>query len=125
MAAWLYGTLAKSAGKAFASSGMLRKFTGTLTGTAAHHLQMTGARLYASVVFLLLMTLIMAYVASAMGRVREDEAEGYLDNLVVRSVSRQRWLSGRIGLIVMVLAIACAAAALGGVRFTQRDPQST
>ena len=67
VAAWLYGTLAKSAGKAFASSGMLRKFTGTLSGTAAHHLQMTGARLYASVVFLLLMTLIMAYVASAVG----------------------------------------------------------
>jgi ABC-2 type transport system permease protein len=114
VAAWLYGTLAKSAGKAFASSGMLRKFTGNLTDGAAHHLQVTGARLYAGVVFLLLMTLIMAYVASAMGRAREDEAEGYLDNLVVRSVSRQRWLSGRIGLIVVVLVIA---GLLGGAGF--------
>ena len=114
VAAWLYGTLAKSAGKAFASSGMLRKFTGNLTDTAAHHLQMTGARLYASVVFLLLMTLIMAYVASAVGRAREDEAEGYLDNLVVRSVSRQRWLSGRVGLVVVVLVIM---GLLGGTGF--------
>jgi ABC-2 type transport system permease protein len=114
VAAWLYGTLAKSAGKAFASSGMLRRFTGNLTDTAAHHLQMTGARLYASVVFLLLMTLVMAYVASAMGRAREEEAEGYLDNLVVRSVSRQRWLSGRIGLIVVVLVIV---GLLGGTGF--------
>jgi len=60
------------------------------------------------------MALIMAYVASAMGRVREDEAEGYVDNLVVRSVSRMRWLSGRAGLI---LAVLVTAGILGGVAF--------
>jgi polyether ionophore transport system permease protein len=49
-----------------------------------------------------------------MGRVREDEAEGYLDNLVVRRISRQRWLTGRAGLILAVLA---AAGVLGGVSF--------
>ena len=114
VASWLYGTLARSAGKAFASSSMLRRFSGTLTTAAMKHVQLTGARLYAGVVFLVLMTLIMAYVASAVSRVREDEAEGYLDNLVVRSVSRERWLSGRTALIVAVLLLA---GLLGGTGF--------
>jgi ABC-2 type transport system permease protein len=110
----LYGSLAKTTGEAFASSGMLRKFTGSLTHATVRELQLTGARLYAGVVFLILMTLIMAYVATAMGRVREDEAEGYLDNLVVRRVSRQRWLAGRAGLILAALVLA---GLLGGVAF--------
>jgi polyether ionophore transport system permease protein len=110
----LYGSLAKSTGEAFASSGMLRKFTGNLTHTAVRELQLTGARVYAGVIFLILMTLIMAYVAAAMGRVREDEAEGYLDNLVVRRVSRPRWLAGRAGLILAVLVLA---GLLGGIAF--------
>ena len=95
VAGLLYGSLARSTGRDFASSSTLRKFTGSLTHVALRQLQLAGARVFAGIVFLILMTLIMAYVASAMGRVREDEAEGYLDNLVVRSVSRQRWLGGR------------------------------
>jgi polyether ionophore transport system permease protein len=110
----LYGSLAKSTGQAFASSGMLRKFTGNLTHIAERELQLTGTRVFAGVIFLILMTLIMAYVATAMGRVREDEAEGYLDNLVVRSISRQRWLAGRAGLI---LAVAVVAGLLAGMAF--------
>jgi ABC-2 type transport system permease protein len=114
VAALLYGSVAKSTGQAFASSSMLRKFTGHLTHLAMRQLQLTGARVFAGIIFLILMTLIMAYVASAMGRAREDEAEGYLGNLVVRSVSRQRWLSGRAGLI---LAVAVIAGLLGGTGF--------
>ena len=114
IAGLLYGSLAKSTGQAFASSGMLRKFTGQLTHVALRQLQLQGTRVFAGIVFLLLMTLIMAYVASAMGRVREDEAEGYLDNLLVGVVSRPRWLSGRAGLILAVLVSAGVA---GGVSF--------
>jgi len=114
VAALLYGSLAKSTGQAFASSAMMRKFTGQLTHVALRQLQLAGARVFAGVIFLILMTLIMAYAASAMGRVREDEAEGYVDNLVVRRVSRQRWLAGRAGLILAVLVIA---GILGGTAF--------
>jgi len=114
VAGLLYGSLAKSTGRAFASSGSLRRFTGTLTHVAQHQLQLAGTRVFAGVVFLILMTLIMAFVASAMGQVREDEAEGYLDNLIVRTVSRQRWLAGRAGLILAVLA---AVGMLGGLAF--------
>jgi len=114
VAAVLYGSLAKSTGQAFASSGALRKFTGQLTHVAQQQLQLAGTRVFAGIIFLILMTLIMAYVASAVGKVREDEAEGYLDNLVVRSVSRQRWLCGRAGLIFAVLV---AAGILAGMAF--------
>jgi ABC-2 type transport system permease protein len=103
VAALLYGSLAKSTGQAFASSSTLRKFTGQLAHVAQQQLQLAGTRVFAGIIFLILMTLIMAYVASALGKVREDEAEGYLDNLVVRAVSRQRWLCGRAGLIFAVL----------------------
>jgi ABC-2 type transport system permease protein len=114
VAGLLYGSLAKSTGQAFASSGSLRRFTGSLTHVAQRQLQLEGTRVFAGIIFLMLMALIMAYVASAVGRMREDEAEGYLDNLVVRRVSRERWLSGRTGLI---LAVLVAAGVLGGIAF--------
>jgi ABC-2 type transport system permease protein len=114
VAALLYGSLAKSTGQAFASSGALRKFTGNLTHVALRHLQLAGTRVFAGIIFLILMTLIMAYVASAVGKVREDEAEGYVDNLLVRSISRQRWLFSRAGLI---LAVLLTAGVLGGASF--------
>jgi len=109
IAGLLYGSLAKTTGQAFASSGMLRRFGGNLTHLALRQFQLAGTRIYAGVVFLILMTLIMAYVASAVGRIREDEAEGYLDNLVVRRVSRQRWLTGRTALALTVLVAAGVA----------------
>lgn len=55
---------------------------------------------------MLLMLLIMVYVASAVGAVREDEAQGYLDNLIVRRVGRLEWLWGRIVLIAVVVLFA-------------------
>ena len=66
IAGLLYGSLAKSTGQAFASSGILRKFTGQLTHVAVRQLQLEGTRVFAGIVFLIVMTLIMAYVASAM-----------------------------------------------------------
>ena len=114
LASVLYGSLAKSTGQAFASSGMLRKFTGSLTHVLQRQLQLAGTRVFAGVIFLILMTLIMAYVASALGRVREEEAEGYLDNLLVRTVSRTRWLAGRV---ILILAVLMAAGLLGGLGF--------
>jgi ABC-2 type transport system permease protein len=114
VAGLLYGSLAKSTGQAFAQSGGLRRFSGNLTHVALRQLQLAGTRVFSGIIFLILMALIMSYAASAMGRVREDEAEGYVDNLLVRRVSRQRWIAGRTGLALAVLA---AAGVLGGVAF--------
>jgi ABC-2 type transport system permease protein len=110
----LYGALARSAGQAFATSASLQRLSGDLTHAVQRDLVGTGARAYAGIIFLLLATLLMAYAASAVGKLREDEAEGFLDNLVVRPVSRQRWLAGRVALILAALAVA---AVLGGLVF--------
>lgn len=110
----LYGALARSAGQAFATSDRLRHLSGDLTHAAQPGLVSTGARAYASIIFLLLATLLMTFAASAVAKLREDEAEGYLDNLVVRPVSRQRWLAGRVALMLVVTIVA---AILGGVVF--------
>jgi ABC-2 type transport system permease protein len=110
----LYGALARSAGQAFATSGNLRRLSGDLTHAARPGLVSTGARAYAAIIFLLLATLLTAFAASAVGRLREDEAEGYLDNIVVRPVSRQRWLAGRTALMLAVIVLA---ALLGGTVF--------
>ncbi len=110
----LYGSWASSAGQAFASSSMMRRFTGNLTHVTQRQLQQAGARTYAGIIFLILMTLIMAYAAAAVGRMREDEADGYLDNLLVRSVSRARWLSARA---FVIFAAVVAAGLLGGAGF--------
>jgi ABC-2 type transport system permease protein len=110
----LYGALARSAGQAFATSASLQHLSGLLTHAVQRDLVSTGARAYAGVIFLLLATLLMAYAASAVGKLREDEADGYLDSLFVRAVSRQRWLAGRVALI---LAVVVVAAVLGGTVF--------
>jgi ABC-2 type transport system permease protein len=110
----LYGTLARSAGQAFATSSRLQHLSGDLTHATQPGLVSIGARVYASIIFLLLATLLMAFAASALGKLREDEAEGYLDNIVVRPVSRQRWLAGRAALM---LAVTILASVLGGIVF--------
>ena len=110
VAGLLYGSFAESAGKAFASSSVLDKLGGDLFSHAKH----AGATIYAGVIFLVLMTVVMAYVASAMGNVREQEADGLLDNLLVRSVRRQTWLAGRV---LIATSTACAAGVLAGLTF--------
>ena len=114
LAGLLYGSFARAAGRAFASSPLIKKITGGITAAPARLLQVQGARVYAGVVFLILMTLIMAYVASAVSRARDDEAAGYLDNLLVRRVSRLGWLAGSTALI---LAVTLVAGVAGGVAF--------
>jgi ABC-2 type transport system permease protein len=110
VAGLLYGSFAESAGKAFASSSIVDKLGGDLFSRAQH----VGSRIYAGVVFLMLMTLVMAYVASAMSNVREQEADGLLDNLLVRSVRRESWLAGRV---LIVTGTVCAAGVLASLAF--------
>ena len=109
VAAALYGTFARSAGNAFASSSLLQKFAGGLTSNA----QRLGARTYAGVIFLIMMTVLMAHAATAMANVRETEAEGYLDNLLVRRVGRLPWLSGRAAIAAGVVLVGGLLAGAG------------
>jgi polyether ionophore transport system permease protein len=97
-----FGLLTKSAAKAFADSIAAEHIFSRLT----HASQTLGATSFLGVVFFLLIALVMAYAASAVGAIREEEATGYLDNLLVRPISRWRWLAGRIALIIAVIILA-------------------
>jgi ABC-2 type transport system permease protein len=106
--ALFYGLLTKAAAQAFNSSLKAQQVESHLVHAPQH----AGAVLYLGIVFLFIMTLLMAYTATAVGAMREDEAIGYLDNILVRPVSRLRWLVGRVGLIAVVVILA---GLLGGV----------
>jgi len=103
-----YGVLTKSAVQAFNQAGSLKQNINKVE----HAAHTTSTSLFLGIVFFILMALVMAYVASAISRVREDEAEGYIDNFLVRPVSRQQWLWGRAGLIICVSLAACTLGSL-------------
>jgi ABC-2 type transport system permease protein len=111
VAAALYGSFAKSAQTAVASSANLSRLTSDIVGQAVAR---ANAQIYAGVVFLLMMALLMAYAVTAVGNIRETEAEGYLDNLLVRRVGRITWLTGRLAIAVSVVV---GAGLLSGVGF--------
>jgi ABC-2 type transport system permease protein len=105
LAAFVYGQLAKGAVvKALGQSTAAEHALNRLAQTSRAQAVSTSA--FLGITFFLIMILAMFYAASAVGRMREDEAEGYLDNFLVRPVSRIRWLSGRVLLVVAVIVLA-------------------
>jgi ABC-2 type transport system permease protein len=104
-----YSFLTKAATTLLSDSSGLKKDFSAATSLLHTNLDL----IWLGVTFYLMMMLIMAYVASAVGAVRKDEADGYVDNLLVCEVSRMRWLWGRISLIVGGIVLAGLVVALG------------
>jgi ABC-2 type transport system permease protein len=100
----MYGSFARSAGDAFASSDVAKNVVGGLAHQSRQIAE--GVRGFAAIFFLIVMLLLMSYVASAAGAIREDEAEGYLDNLLVRRVHRAHWLAVRASIAAVVTVTA-------------------
>lgn len=91
----LVGLLAKTTAEVWAnqSGGVVVNLAGT-----------TGAGAYLGVTFLLFAFLIAMAAAGQVAATREDEAEGYLDNLLGRPVARLPWLGGRFAVSAAHLA---------------------
>ena len=118
--ALVLGLVAKSAGSAISSSSSLTR--------AFSRLGAVGAEAYLGVAFLL-MAIFVAFVgAGQLSATRAEEAEGRLDNLLVRPLARSRWYAGRLlvagaalvagGLIAGIFAWLGAASQHSGVGFT-------
>ncbi|HXY44134.1 MAG TPA: ABC transporter permease subunit [Acidimicrobiales bacterium] len=120
--ALLFGFIAKPAGVALLSSNSVERVLSRLGAPGA------GADAYLGVAFLI-MAMMLAFVAA--GQVigaRSEEAEGRLDHLLVRPLSRWSWLGGRLseaaavvvigGLAAGVFAWLGAATDHTGLRFT-------
>lgn len=99
----LYGYLAKTATDVLNSSSETIK---QLHGFGLQN-KTFGVETYMAIVLLVIMVLVMVFVASLVNHIREDEAEGYLDNILVRPISRLRWLTGRVVVVIgsMLLAV--------------------
>jgi ABC-2 type transport system permease protein len=91
----LLGLIAKSAGTAISSSSSITRVLSRLGAR--------GADAYLGVAFLIVAVLVAFVSAGQVSAARSEEAEGRLDNLVVRPVSRVSWLAGRLGVTSAVL----------------------
>ncbi len=103
--ALLLGLVAKSGGQALTASAAMAKAIARLGIPGA------GAQTYLGVVFLMTAVLLALVGAGQVSAMRSEEADGHLDNLVVRRVARPAWLAGR--LLVAVVALAALGVGVG------------
>jgi ABC-2 type transport system permease protein len=98
----VFGLVVQAAGNAMASSPGIQRVIARLGATSA------GAAAYLGFVFVYAAVLVAVAVASQVVAIRNEETSGHLDNLLVRPISRWRWLSVRllVGIAFVVLASA-------------------
>jgi len=107
--AFAFGRLTQSAVTAFNASASSEHVIAKIAKSA----QNETAVAFIGISFFLVMLLMMCYAASAVGAIRDTEAQGYVDNLLVRAVGRPRWLGGRFLLVILSLLLMGLLATLG------------
>ena len=103
----LIGTTAESSAKDATGSQGISQAIGRLGGhgsIVADDLGLT---------FLILAVLIALISAGQITAMRTEEADGYLENLLVRPVSRTSWFAGRLGLSSLLILTAGLLAGIG------------
>ena len=88
--AFIVGLVAKQAGRALTASSSLER------ALARMSMGGSGAATYMGVGFLIVAVMAAVAAAGQIGAIRAEEAQGRIDNLLVRPVSRFRWLVGRL-----------------------------
>ena len=103
----LIGSVAQSATKAVSGSKAIEEALGRLGGHGSL------VALYLGLTFLMLAMLIALVAAGQIVAIRTEEADGRLENLVVRPLSRTSWFAGRLGLSVLLLIVAGLLSGVG------------
>ena len=106
--ALIFGVVARSAAEANLGDTSIEEAVGRLGGNAG------GAAAWIGYEFLYLAALVAFAAAGQVSALRNEEADGHLDNLLARAVSRRRWLAGRLGFAVALVALAGLACGIGG-----------
>lgn len=108
-----FGLVTQAAGSAAKSSPTLERVIERLGGRSA------GAVAYLGYVFIFAAALVAIAVAGQIAAIRNEEASGHLDNLLVQPISRWRWLSSRlavgVGLVIVSSALTGVAAWIGAI----------
>lgn len=107
--ALFYGVLTKSASQALNQSASVHKAFSKLANTQ----DVAIATVFLGIAFFLYMVVLMCFATNAMSKVRDEEANQALDNVLVRPQSRISWLLSRISYIVLALIILAVVASLG------------
>lgn len=106
-----FGLVTQAAGQSLRGSPTLERVIARLGATG------TGAVTYLGFVFVIAAGLVSIAVAGQISAVRNEEAGGHLDNLLVGPVSRRRWLGVRLavgaGLVVLASLVTGVAAWIG------------
>ena len=114
--ALLMGSISKQGGYLLTSTASVERVITRLGGHGA------GAKLYLGFTFQMVAALVAFAVAGQVSATRSEEAEGRLDQLLVRPVSRSSWLAGRLALSAVVLiASGLLAGLLGWVGAASQD----
>jgi ABC-2 type transport system permease protein len=102
----VFGLVTQAAGRSLRSSPTMEAVIARLGATGS------GAIVYLGYVFLISAGLVAVAVAGQVAALRNEEAQGHLDNLLVRPVLRWRWLAVRLA---VGLALVVVASVLTGV----------
>jgi len=102
----LLGTVAESSARDLTGDKSVQAALGRVGG----HGSLVAA--YLGLTFLLLAVMIALIAAGQVTAIRTEEADGRLENLLVRPVSRTSWLAGRL---LLSAALLLAAALLAGI----------
>jgi ABC-2 type transport system permease protein len=107
----VFGLVTQAAGRSLRGSPTLDRVISRLGATDA------GAVAYLGFVFIIAAGLVAIAVAGQVAALRNEEASGHLDNLLVRPVARWRWLTVRllvgVGLVITASALTGVAAWVG------------
>ena len=115
IAAWLaglaltgfvFGLVTQAAGASLRGSPTLQRVIARLGATGS------GAAVYLGYVFVIAAGLVAIAVAGQISAIRNEEAEGHLDVLLVAPVARWRWLAVRLGVGVVLVLSAGAVTGL-------------
>jgi ABC-2 type transport system permease protein len=102
----VFGLVTQAAGRALGQVTALNKVMGRMGATRA------GAVVYLGLVFTIAAALVAIAVAGQISAIRNEESNGHLDNLIVRSVPRWQWLAVRA---VVGAALVAVSSVLAGV----------
>ncbi len=105
----IFGTVAKSAGDAFNSSNFVQNILGRLTQSSNF-----GVETYYGFIFLIFTLVLLLMVAGMLASMREEEAEGYTDNILVRPIGRLSFISSKTALFVVGILIFSLVTAVAG-----------
>jgi ABC-2 type transport system permease protein len=102
----LMAAIANVAARALSDSPSLRDVFAKLGGTE-NNLKIA----FIGTGFVLTIMILLLAATSGMAAIRNSEAKGYLDNILIQPIGRNRWLLGR--LVVLILGVTFIALASG------------